>query len=82
LTNNRIKASFYYTEGGNNMSKRYQAAILNVDKNKWIRDEEHGIVKYAKNESDRIIFYEEEDAESTVDLLNENESDCFTLVIL
>jgi hypothetical protein len=64
------------------MKKKYQACIFNINRNLWVENEFNGEVDYTDNEKERLIFYNKEDADATIDLVNDVQSDCFMLLEL
>ncbi len=59
--------------------------IKNIDKDLYVETEVNGKVTYTKNKKDALTFTKdgdesESDAESTLELLNEQNSECFTLL--
>ncbi|QST02695.1 hypothetical protein IMZ31_19290 (plasmid) [Pontibacillus sp. ALD_SL1] len=59
----------------------YQAYIKNIDQDTWLKEEENGEVKHTKNEEEMLVFYDDEDAESTLEYLNDSFSDSYVLLI-
>lgn len=59
----------------------YQAYIKNITTGEWLKDEKKGKVTHTKNENEMLVFYEEEDAESTLEYLNDAFSDAYVLLV-
>ena len=59
----------------------YKASILNITKNQWVKDETDGKVRHTARKRNRLLFYDEFDAESTLGFLNDNYLDCYTLIL-
>lgn len=67
------------------MAKAKVLRIKNIEKDMYVETEVNGKVTYCKNKKDALMFRvdgddSESDAESTLELLNEQHSDCFTLI--
>lgn len=60
---------------------QYESLIFNSTNKKYVKNEHNGVVEYTPLESEAVIFYEEEDAESTLMMLNDIYPDCFTLLV-
>lgn len=63
------------------MMEDYQASIKNVTTGEWLSNEKNGVVECSDKEEERLIFSEEEDAESTLAFINDIHEDCFTLIL-
>lgn len=56
------------------------SVIKNIDKNTWLSGEENGKVSHSKDLGKAILFSDENDAETTLEYLNEEKPDCYTLM--
>jgi hypothetical protein len=59
----------------------YQAYIKNITTNEWIKTEEDGAVTFTNDENDKLAFYDESDAESTLVYLNDTQADAYVLFL-
>lgn len=59
----------------------YQAYIKNITTNEWIKAEEDGAVTFTNDENDKLAFYDESDAESTLAYLNDTQADAYVLLL-
>ena len=57
----------------------YRASILNITTGLWVSSEKNGVVEYS-GEEDRMLLYDEAEAEGLLEQLNDEMSDCFTLI--
>lgn len=64
-----------------NSITHYQAYIKNTTTGEWLKDEKGGKVEHTNDESEILVFYDDVDAESTLEYLNYNFSDCYVLLI-
>lgn len=58
---------------------RFESRIFNSTTKQFVLNERNGVVEYTPLETEAVIFYEE-DAESTLVMLNDIYEDCFTLI--
>jgi hypothetical protein len=68
-----------------------KAIIKNISKNTFIcsapektflHSEKTGEIKHTKDENKALVFYDEWDAESTLEMLNDTKEDCYSLIQL
>ena len=59
----------------------YQAYIKNINTNEWLQEERNGEIKHTKTENEMLVFYDEGDAESTLEYLNDTFSDAYVLLV-
>lgn len=58
----------------------YKAIIKNITKNTYIQEEKNGVVKETKDQNKALVFFDECDAESVLELVNSNYPDCYQLI--
>lgn len=61
-------------------TKKYIGRIKNITSGQWVTDEVQGVPTYDKLRKNACIFNEVEDAQATLELLNDNNHDCFILL--
>lgn len=61
--------------------ENYQAYIRNITTNEWLKSEGDSKVEHTKDENKKLVFYDETDAESTLEYLNMDFSDAYVLLI-
>lgn len=59
----------------------YQAYIRNITIGKWLKTKQAGTVEHTENQNEILVFVDEDDAESTLEYLNDNFSDAYVLQI-
>lgn len=64
-----------------NSVPHYQAYIKNITIGEWLKDEKGGKVEHTNDESKKLVFYDDVDAEGTIEYLNDNFSDSYVLLI-
>lgn len=65
--------------------KQYKAIIVNIstdEKNRWFVEFTDDVLVCTQYKKDATVFFEEWDAESTLEYLNQNKADCYTLITL
>lgn len=60
---------------------RYQAYIRNITIGQWLKTEQAGTVEHTENQNEMLVFYDEDDAENTLEYLNDTFSDAYVLQI-
>lgn len=58
----------------------YKSYIKNITTGEWLKEEANGNVQHSNKDNEKLIFLDEEDAESTLEYLNENFSDAYVLL--
>lgn len=56
--------------------------IKNISKGTFISDETNGKVKHTRKEINAVVFFDEMEAETVLEFLNDTYSDCYTLIDL
>ena len=56
------------------------ASIMDITTGAYVTEETKGTIKLGSY-AERLLFYDEMEAEAILQMLNENYADCFTLVI-
>ena len=59
----------------------YQASIKNITRGTYLRSENHGEIRYTKDADKRLIFYDKDDAEDILAMIEDCSSDCYTLCL-
>lgn len=62
--------------------KQYKAVIKNIDKDTWVKNENDGEIEETDDFDEALVFYDWADAESILEYLNDEFSDCYQLIIL
>lgn len=58
----------------------YTAYIKNITTGEWLQNEVGGVLTHTKEDDMKLVFSGEEDAESTLEYLNQNFSDAYVLL--
>lgn len=60
----------------------YMASIHRLEhEDKWLKQEGGGQVEHTTDESERLVFWDETDAEATLVYLNDTFPDCYVLTV-
>lgn len=71
---------------GNNIRQKgfamdeYKGKIKNVTSGKWLKSESKGVIKETRFVDKALIFWDQEDAEETLEFLNDTYESCYTLI--
>ena len=65
---------------GQDAEPGFCASIKNITQNTFVTEEMNGSVWYGPME-DRLLFYDEAEAEAVLELLNDIYADCFSLIV-
>lgn len=62
------------------IGKRYVSFIKNIEEGTYVKNEENGIVEETKDEEEKILFYDEAEADSVIEQVNDVNEVCYTLI--